>query len=1220
MTPLVSRTYGDAVAVEMEGHGFLLGVHMSEPTQGIVVRGISDLLNDKDEANDDKWQPVAASHAAAFAFQVLSKLTPEESGHGRRAEATQQVMVGDIWGDNNTLNVYQHQVPPLDELARLIRAVVPDANAEIDAAAARIQAGESDIAIHLLTEMRKKRWDTLTPRERYRLCANIGRAMEQKGELRKAGQHLLEAKQHQPQDERARALEAVAYYYLDDKAKAYHLAGEVIKDHPNCPLAIAVRIRSAPPAVPFALLEEIVPAALREELDILHALGWRALTSGDLAAADRIASAAVKRFPDSVEMKEQLATVIVQVEARAKLANQRVNRQYLEEAVAALTAGIAQRRGRRDEARLRYSRAEAYDLLGRTEDAEIDFRAAVDADNDEPDVVRRFALFLERHDRIDAAIEALRQADKVKQNPTNRLMLAGLLGVRKGNGDWEAAIAVLRETISVTPGPEARAGMVAELTQLLGLSKRHDEAISYLDGLSEDFLRPPVIATIRSSVLLRARKKEEAHASAMQALEALAPDSPETDRMRVAEALGHVGEKQQALNLWKNLLKPDRMDPFVLTALDQARECEDDAFIMTFCEGLREIGIRHPFAMELEVMTREKYRMFDQAIAIMLSYLGAPPSDEKLARVFRVRLSLLGKRLSRPELIETDVAKLPPVETAPTKVGAATAYILRNGPCPTDGVKYAYELVRRNYDDPTARQAYFAVMGVADELLELIPVPSAVAPGCAVQYRIDGTSEEKWVIIEDGVNPRYDHEEIGPNHEWAQDMAGKGVGDQFLLRRDPIQSRTATIQAILSKYVYRKLEVMNSWEDRFPHIYFVRKYTFPTKEDGSPDIAPILKALDLKEERVQQMHAIYRDNPMSVTSFAAMSDAGVLESLSHLASEGSLPVRCCRGTVEEMNLAHAAIVDANALVIDPSALATLFFSGQYDHLRNLPGKCVVCESALEEYAELYRQFTIPPHGFAGRFKGKYLFRKDDPEERERQETRLTTFLAGIRPLVTLRTGENLARINAEQRREMVGLFGQPTAEALVEAAATGAVLWTDDMAVAEVARHHARVEKRVWTQAVFITTASSQACDDIALFLLQWRYFFTRIHPGVVVPAGSQAEWDAERQPLAALLRWLSAPELQEEGAITVGASMLPLIWRHAPLLHQRETVTRVLGLELLKREGGRDLVAGIIGAIDTLFKLDVIGGENCKRALQAVLDRRTPGGLFLPPGINLAS
>ena len=55
-----------------------------------------------------------------------------------------------------------------------------------------------------------------------------------------------------------------------------------------------------------------------------------------------------------------------------------------------------------------------------------------------------------------------------------------------------------------------------------------------------------------------------------------------------------------------------------------------------------------------------------------------------MARVFRVRLSLLGMRLSRPELIETDPANLPSAETAPVKIGAAVAYILKNGRCVYD--------------------------------------------------------------------------------------------------------------------------------------------------------------------------------------------------------------------------------------------------------------------------------------------------------------------------------------------------------------------------------------------------------------------------------------------------------------------------------------------------------------------------------------------------------
>lgn len=86
----IRKQYGDAVAVEMEGHGFLVGVRMNHPTLGIVVRGISDRVDDKDEANDEVWQPIAARHAAAFAFQILAKHS-RTSGAGRREELAGQL-------------------------------------------------------------------------------------------------------------------------------------------------------------------------------------------------------------------------------------------------------------------------------------------------------------------------------------------------------------------------------------------------------------------------------------------------------------------------------------------------------------------------------------------------------------------------------------------------------------------------------------------------------------------------------------------------------------------------------------------------------------------------------------------------------------------------------------------------------------------------------------------------------------------------------------------------------------------------------------------------------------------------------------------------------------------------------------------------------------------------------------------------------------------------
>lgn len=75
-------SYDDAIAVEMEGFGFLSAAFAYPDIKAIVIRGISDLVKDKNkpdpiEGSEEKRQEKASQHASAFAFEILAKLNSE---------------------------------------------------------------------------------------------------------------------------------------------------------------------------------------------------------------------------------------------------------------------------------------------------------------------------------------------------------------------------------------------------------------------------------------------------------------------------------------------------------------------------------------------------------------------------------------------------------------------------------------------------------------------------------------------------------------------------------------------------------------------------------------------------------------------------------------------------------------------------------------------------------------------------------------------------------------------------------------------------------------------------------------------------------------------------------------------------------------------------------------------------------------------------------------
>ena len=89
---LLRSHYEDAIAVEMEGFGFLAAMRGHKQVDAIVIRGISDLIDGKAQADRAGNQATAANHASAFAFEILSKLEVDSKGYGSDSQPSTEFL------------------------------------------------------------------------------------------------------------------------------------------------------------------------------------------------------------------------------------------------------------------------------------------------------------------------------------------------------------------------------------------------------------------------------------------------------------------------------------------------------------------------------------------------------------------------------------------------------------------------------------------------------------------------------------------------------------------------------------------------------------------------------------------------------------------------------------------------------------------------------------------------------------------------------------------------------------------------------------------------------------------------------------------------------------------------------------------------------------------------------------------------------------------------
>ncbi len=1075
---------------------------------------------------------------------------------------------------------------------------------DINAAANLVRTGFFLKARVALNKIKTEKWARLDNVEKYRVLANLGVVAVKLGETPVGVSLLLEAYDFNKTSEKARLLRAWALQLQGESSEAHEVVVALCDEFPSMADAAALRVQTTPMGDTLESVIGAIPAHLADEGRVARAVAERALDSGDWQKAEEVLRAALRRDENAPEVLQLLGVLLVS-ESNQQVADEGVEvaqggrlreaAEFFEKALALLQEdGDIRKKGS-----LTLGLANARLSLCEEESANRHILESWDLPISDLDLrIRRVQLSL----GVVDAPKLLQEIEGFGSEPPPHVHLIHALVLRWRNekGDADLAVGTLRDKLILTDAPvHLREDGVDLATSCLTQVNRTDDAIDFLIGLAD---QPSMFLTrlLRAELCFSLAMHDEAKALAVESAKLLDDSVGTSWRQRLAKVLLESDCPTDAFDV----LKARAISPWLAKAdivlINAAEAAGQYQFLQSYCDKLRKAGVVNAWLVDRELVALAKDSEFSRAIEVATEYLEARPDDKRI-RLQRSRLALA---IGNIEDVDAGAGDLVSSLDASAIVGLGTVQVLRATGQAERAREYAYELFRRHRNAPEAHHAVLVAMGPPFNSVPREPIVTAEF-GTAVC--LTEGSEQRWLILEDCVEPSVVDEEFGPEHPLSKNILGKERGDSVAIGQGRVAQRTAVISDIVHKHSHRHRDVQDNWERRFPDLPLVEMFDVPS--DLNELSALFGPSLEAKEEKIRSLEKLYEEHPaMSLRKFCVRLGSTIVGGLGHLATTLACSVKCAYATQPEIEQFEIIARSASRLVISPSAVGTAILLDI--DLASLSFELSVARSCLDElrlHAVELRNSAEASSRLMSHEGEVYMVKQDDVGWLQSAD-RVEQVILELEKSCTVFDALDRTVLGTSDWQILVESLGIAEAEGIIYAGETNAVLWTDDAVTGQFA--HRRGVARVWTQLMLeqaseLGTLEKEVLADLTAQLMGLGYKPTKLSPSSLVAAASRAKWEPDDWPLAQHLDILlpadRAPELAK-----IAAAMLKSIWHNAPTESMAQRVTIRIAQKLSDRSGSIRQVFGLLKLIDPVFYLDVVNADRAKTTIRGWLATQT--------------
>jgi hypothetical protein len=305
-----------------------------------------------------------------------------------------------------------------------------------------------------------------------------------------------------------------------------------------------------------------------------------------------------------------------------------------------------------------------------------------------------------------------------------------------------------------------------------------------------------------------------------------------------------------------------------------------------------------------------------------------------------------------------------------------------------------------------------------------------------------------------------------------------------------------------------------------------------------------------------------------------------------------------------MEIAERALRESENIVIDATALGTIFLMNSYETLIKIPRRLIVSQGTIDDFRQLLRTYDNPK-SLGGTYTKDGLI-PWSPENIEKMRKSLQALIDLIEKHCIVESGLIIGELEVSRRNQLVQIFGQLGVESMMLAGRAGHSLWTDDLATAELGRMEFGCP-RVWTQQIVEYFCAEGSLDpdfkaEITVNLMHMRYYYTRPDVRSLLKAVEKAHGDVDKGPLSQALDWFGDSNVKIEGIDRIGAIFIKSLWQSGHL----ETISQTVTIRVLERLSGRPQGMNVIHSwlknIYHIFWIDVPSADKVKDVIKGWL------------------